>query len=69
MQRRRSDAAGAPRLEVRPTEADASAQLLRPVAARHILGMRVDATSYAHAADQILSWAHKGEPHTSAWPP
>jgi N-acetylglucosaminyldiphosphoundecaprenol N-acetyl-beta-D-mannosaminyltransferase len=61
MQRRRSDAAGAPRLEVRPPEADASAQLLRPVAARHILGMRVDATSYVHAAHEILSWAHKGE--------
>jgi N-acetylglucosaminyldiphosphoundecaprenol N-acetyl-beta-D-mannosaminyltransferase len=31
------------------------------VAARRILGMRVDATSYAHAARQILGWARSGE--------
>jgi N-acetylglucosaminyldiphosphoundecaprenol N-acetyl-beta-D-mannosaminyltransferase len=31
------------------------------VEARRILGMRVDATSYAHAAEQILRWARRGE--------
>ncbi|HEU4397055.1 MAG TPA: WecB/TagA/CpsF family glycosyltransferase [Actinomycetota bacterium] len=31
------------------------------VEARRILGMRVDATSYAHAAQQILRWARRGE--------
>jgi N-acetylglucosaminyldiphosphoundecaprenol N-acetyl-beta-D-mannosaminyltransferase len=56
-----SDAVGTPRLEVRPSGADASTQPPRPVAARHILGMRVDATSYAHAAHEILGWAHHGE--------
>jgi N-acetylglucosaminyldiphosphoundecaprenol N-acetyl-beta-D-mannosaminyltransferase len=61
MQQRGSDAVGAPRLEVRPSGADASTQPLRLVAARHILGMRVDATSYAHAAHEILGWAHQGE--------
>jgi N-acetylglucosaminyldiphosphoundecaprenol N-acetyl-beta-D-mannosaminyltransferase len=61
MQRLRSDAAGTPRPEVQPSRADASPQPLRPVAARHILGMRVDATSYAHAARAILGWAHQGE--------
>jgi N-acetylglucosaminyldiphosphoundecaprenol N-acetyl-beta-D-mannosaminyltransferase len=28
---------------------------------RHILGMRVDATSYADAADRVLTWAKAGE--------
>ena len=31
------------------------------VAARWILGMRVDATSYAHAAQKVLHWAGSGE--------
>jgi N-acetylglucosaminyldiphosphoundecaprenol N-acetyl-beta-D-mannosaminyltransferase len=31
------------------------------VEARRILGMRVDATSYGHAAQQILGWARRGE--------
>jgi N-acetylglucosaminyldiphosphoundecaprenol N-acetyl-beta-D-mannosaminyltransferase len=31
------------------------------VPARRILGMRVDATSYAHAAQEILRWARNGE--------
>jgi N-acetylglucosaminyldiphosphoundecaprenol N-acetyl-beta-D-mannosaminyltransferase len=31
------------------------------VEARRILGMRVDATSYAHAAREILRWAGSGE--------
>jgi N-acetylglucosaminyldiphosphoundecaprenol N-acetyl-beta-D-mannosaminyltransferase len=32
-----------------------------PPAARRILGMRVDATSYKHAAEQVLSWARQAE--------
>jgi N-acetylglucosaminyldiphosphoundecaprenol N-acetyl-beta-D-mannosaminyltransferase len=31
------------------------------VEARRILGMRVDATSYPHAAQEILRWARRGE--------
>ena len=31
------------------------------VAAHRILGMRVDATSYSHAAQQILRWARRAE--------
>jgi N-acetylglucosaminyldiphosphoundecaprenol N-acetyl-beta-D-mannosaminyltransferase len=31
------------------------------VEARRILGMRVDATTYEHAAEQILGWARRGE--------
>jgi N-acetylglucosaminyldiphosphoundecaprenol N-acetyl-beta-D-mannosaminyltransferase len=31
------------------------------VETRRILGMRVDATSYAHAAQQVLGWARRGE--------
>lgn len=31
------------------------------VAARRILGVRIDATSYVHAAQEILRWAHTGE--------
>jgi N-acetylglucosaminyldiphosphoundecaprenol N-acetyl-beta-D-mannosaminyltransferase len=37
------------------------AQPLTRAEARRILGMRVDATSYAHAAQEILRWARKGE--------
>jgi N-acetylglucosaminyldiphosphoundecaprenol N-acetyl-beta-D-mannosaminyltransferase len=33
----------------------------RPVEARRIVGMRVDATSYSHAAEEILRWARLGE--------
>jgi len=32
------------------------------VEARRVLGMRVDATSYEHAATEILGWASHGEP-------
>jgi Glycosyl transferase WecG/TagA/CpsF family len=35
--------------------------LLTPVPARRILGMRVHATSYGHAAREILRWAREGE--------
>src|SRR4029453_17826333 len=31
------------------------------VEARRVLGMRVDATSYEHAATEILRWASRGE--------
>jgi N-acetylglucosaminyldiphosphoundecaprenol N-acetyl-beta-D-mannosaminyltransferase len=31
------------------------------VPARRILGMRVDGTSYAHAAQEVLAWASRGE--------
>jgi N-acetylglucosaminyldiphosphoundecaprenol N-acetyl-beta-D-mannosaminyltransferase len=44
--------------------ADEAHELTRPVTrveARRILGMRVDATSYAHAAQEILRWARRGE--------
>ena len=34
---------------------------LIPVPARRILGMRVDATSYGHAAQKVLQWARQGE--------
>jgi N-acetylglucosaminyldiphosphoundecaprenol N-acetyl-beta-D-mannosaminyltransferase len=34
---------------------------LTGVQARHILGMRVDGTSYRHAAEQIVRWARQGE--------
>lgn len=33
-------------------------------AARSVLGMRVDATSYAQAAAQVAAWARAGEAHT-----
>jgi len=29
--------------------------------ARHVLGLRVDATSYSEAVDQVLAWASRGE--------
>lgn len=32
-----------------------------PVQSRHILGMRVDETSYRHASHQVLDWACAGE--------
>jgi N-acetylglucosaminyldiphosphoundecaprenol N-acetyl-beta-D-mannosaminyltransferase len=54
MQRPGSDAPGGPR-------AAEAAQPLARVAGRRILGMRVDATSYEHAAQEILRWAHEGE--------
>lgn len=31
------------------------------IESRHILGVRVDATSYQDAADRVLSWARRGE--------
>jgi len=61
MQRLPSDAPGAPRRDVWTHEAGDPTQPLTRVAARRILGMRVDATSYPHAAHEILRWAHKGE--------
>jgi N-acetylglucosaminyldiphosphoundecaprenol N-acetyl-beta-D-mannosaminyltransferase len=36
-------------------------EFLTPVPARRILGMRVHATSYGHAAREILRWAATGE--------
>jgi N-acetylglucosaminyldiphosphoundecaprenol N-acetyl-beta-D-mannosaminyltransferase len=56
----RSDPASAPRPEARAGE-DGSTRSLTGVQARHILGMRVDATSYTHAAEEILRWARQGE--------
>jgi N-acetylglucosaminyldiphosphoundecaprenol N-acetyl-beta-D-mannosaminyltransferase len=47
--------------DLRPHEADRSAQTETRVEARRILGTRVDATSYAHAAQQVLRWARRGE--------
>jgi N-acetylglucosaminyldiphosphoundecaprenol N-acetyl-beta-D-mannosaminyltransferase len=61
MQRPRLDAFRVPRRDARPHKTDGSAQAGTRVAARRILGMRVDATSYAHAAQEILRWARQGE--------
>jgi N-acetylglucosaminyldiphosphoundecaprenol N-acetyl-beta-D-mannosaminyltransferase len=61
MQRLRPDPPGAPRPAVRAHKADESTQPLTRVEARRILGMRVDATSYVHAAQEILRWARQGE--------
>jgi N-acetylglucosaminyldiphosphoundecaprenol N-acetyl-beta-D-mannosaminyltransferase len=61
MQRLGSDAPGRPGPEVWVHEADESTQPPTRVAARRILGMRVDATSYEHAAQEILRWAREGE--------
>jgi N-acetylglucosaminyldiphosphoundecaprenol N-acetyl-beta-D-mannosaminyltransferase len=61
MRRLRSDPPGAPRPEIRLDEPEESTQPPTRVAARRILGMRVDATSYEHAAQEILRWAGKGE--------
>jgi N-acetylglucosaminyldiphosphoundecaprenol N-acetyl-beta-D-mannosaminyltransferase len=68
MRRLRSDPPGAPRPEIRLDEPEIrldepeeSTQPPTRVAARRILGMRVDATSYEHAAQEILRWAGKGE--------
>lgn len=33
----------------------------RHVEARRVLGMRVDATSYPHASEEVLGWARRGE--------
>jgi N-acetylglucosaminyldiphosphoundecaprenol N-acetyl-beta-D-mannosaminyltransferase len=57
----RSDPVGAPWPQARADEADESTGLGTRVEARRILGMRVDATSYAHAANEVLRWARKGE--------
>jgi N-acetylglucosaminyldiphosphoundecaprenol N-acetyl-beta-D-mannosaminyltransferase len=57
MHRSRLDAAALPR----PTEGDRPARPGAQVEARRILGMRVDATSYPHAARTILNWARQGE--------
>ena len=61
MQRLRSDAPDPPRPEVRAHEADESMRPMTRVEARRILGVRVDATSYVHAAQEILSWARQGQ--------
>jgi N-acetylglucosaminyldiphosphoundecaprenol N-acetyl-beta-D-mannosaminyltransferase len=61
MWRLHSDPVGVPGPEARVQAADESAQPSTRVAARRILGMRVDATSYGHAAQEILGWAHRGE--------
>jgi N-acetylglucosaminyldiphosphoundecaprenol N-acetyl-beta-D-mannosaminyltransferase len=55
-----SDPASASRPEARAGE-DGSTRSLTGVQARHILGMRVDATSYTHAAEEILRWGRQGE--------
>ena len=56
-----ADPSGAPgRQGLAPAPDDPTQPLMR-VPARRILGMRVDATSYAQAAQEILAWAHKGE--------
>jgi N-acetylglucosaminyldiphosphoundecaprenol N-acetyl-beta-D-mannosaminyltransferase len=62
MRRPRLDVVGVPWPDARPHQMDGSAQAATRVAARRILGMRVDATSYAHAAQEILRWARQGEP-------
>jgi N-acetylglucosaminyldiphosphoundecaprenol N-acetyl-beta-D-mannosaminyltransferase len=56
----RSDRSGA-LWRARAHEADELTRPMTRVEARRILGMRVDATSYAHAAQEILRWARKGE--------
>jgi N-acetylglucosaminyldiphosphoundecaprenol N-acetyl-beta-D-mannosaminyltransferase len=61
MSRRRADPSGASGPKAQAGQADDRTQLLTPVAARRILGMRVDATSYGHAAQEILRWAGNGE--------
>jgi N-acetylglucosaminyldiphosphoundecaprenol N-acetyl-beta-D-mannosaminyltransferase len=61
MQHRRLNAPGVLEPDLRPHEADRPAQAEIRVEARRILGMRVDATSYAHAAQQVLRWARRGE--------
>jgi N-acetylglucosaminyldiphosphoundecaprenol N-acetyl-beta-D-mannosaminyltransferase len=35
-----------------------------PLEHRHVLGMRVDATSYADASARVLAWAREGTPRT-----
>lgn len=57
----RSDPPGVPRPESQAHQADDPTWRQTRVAARRILGTRVDATSYAHAAQEILRWSHKGE--------
>jgi N-acetylglucosaminyldiphosphoundecaprenol N-acetyl-beta-D-mannosaminyltransferase len=41
--------------------AELSGRFTTAVEARRVLGMRVDGTSYEHAASQILRWASRGE--------
>ena len=40
---------------------DAVQQPMKPIESRHILDMRVDATSYADAAERVTRWAAAGE--------
>jgi N-acetylglucosaminyldiphosphoundecaprenol N-acetyl-beta-D-mannosaminyltransferase len=42
-------------------DAPVSSRLTSAVETRRVLGMRVDATSYEHAATEILGWASSGE--------
>jgi N-acetylglucosaminyldiphosphoundecaprenol N-acetyl-beta-D-mannosaminyltransferase len=43
-------------------DAPVGSRLTSAVETRRVLGMRVDATSYEHAATEILGWASSGEP-------
>jgi N-acetylglucosaminyldiphosphoundecaprenol N-acetyl-beta-D-mannosaminyltransferase len=60
MRRPGSDPPGAPSPEAGAHGAGDPPPSTR-VPARRILGMRVDATSYGHAAREILGWARNGE--------
>ena len=42
-------------------DAPVGSRLTSAVETRRVLGMRVDATSYEHAATEILGWASSGE--------
>jgi N-acetylglucosaminyldiphosphoundecaprenol N-acetyl-beta-D-mannosaminyltransferase len=57
----RSDPVGPPWPQARDHEGGESTGLGTRAEARRILGMRVDATSYVHAANEVLRWARKGE--------
>jgi N-acetylglucosaminyldiphosphoundecaprenol N-acetyl-beta-D-mannosaminyltransferase len=57
----RSDPPRIPTLDAQVPDADESTLSQTWVPTRRILGMRVDATSYAHAGRQILRWASRAE--------
>jgi N-acetylglucosaminyldiphosphoundecaprenol N-acetyl-beta-D-mannosaminyltransferase len=61
MQQPRSGPFGEPPPQAPAQEAGGSVRPPMPVPARRILGMRVDATNYAHAAQQVLRWARQDE--------
>ena len=53
---------GSGAISVRRTDEDASGEQLAFLpSSRYILGMRVDATSYQDATEQIIGWAHRSE--------